>query len=177
MTMSETDLQQQLQNGADASLVSGLAAVLGSQLLSKGLKITTAESCTGGLIAGALTEVSGSSGWFEQGLVTYSNEAKQQLLNVPETVFKSHGAVSEACVLAMAEGALASAKADLAVSVSGIAGPDGGSTEKPVGTVWLAWATRCGAQARLFQFSGEREEIRYQAVVRALHGSIELLSG
>jgi nicotinamide-nucleotide amidase len=117
-----------------------LAQMLGQLLMAQNWRITTAESCTGGLIAGALTDVSGSSSWFEQGVVTYSNRAKQNLLGVPSSVFDEHGAVSEACVMAMASGALRTSGADIAVSVSGVAGPGGGSAEKPVGTVWLAWA-------------------------------------
>jgi nicotinamide-nucleotide amidase len=154
-----------------------LARQLGLLLLSRNWQITTAESCTGGLIAGAMTDVSGSSSWFEQGVVTYSNRAKQDLLGVPLSVFDQHGAVSEACVLAMASGALRSSSADMAVSVSGVAGPGGGSAQKPVGTVWLAWALGESVEAQQFLFAGERSEVRMQAVVRALHGSIQRLEG
>lgn len=152
-----------------------LAWQLGQLLVARNWRITTAESCTGGLIAAALTDVSGSSGWFEQGVVTYSNRAKQELLAVPTVIFDQHGAVSEACVLAMATGALRSSGADMAISVSGVAGPGGGSVEKPVGTVWLAWALKNSVEAQQFLLTGSRKEIRVQAVVRALHGSIQQL--
>ena len=154
-----------------------LAERLGQLLSAHNWRITTAESCTGGLIAGALTEVAGSSSWFEQGVVTYSNKAKQSLLDVPAGVFEQHGAVSKACVLAMASGALRASDADIAVSVSGVAGPGGGSVQKPVGTVWLAWVTKNTAEAQHFVFPGQRDEVRMQAVVSALHGSISRLEG
>lgn len=152
-----------------------LANKLGQLLCARNWKITTAESCTGGLIAGALTDVSGSSSWFEQGVVTYSNEAKQKLLGVASTVFEEHGAVSEACVLSMARGALLASGADMSVSVSGVAGPGGGSAEKPVGTVWLAWAYNGRVEAEPYVFAGQRDAVRMQAVVSALHGSIQRL--
>ena len=152
-----------------------LAIQLGELLFATNWRITTAESCTGGLIAGALTDVSGSSSWFEQGLVTYSNTAKQSLLNVPVSTLEQHGAVSEACVLAMATGALRLSGADMAVSVSGIAGPGGGTDVKPVGTVWLAWAVAGSVDAEQFLFAGGRREVRKQAVAAALHGSIRRL--
>ncbi len=161
---------------SDAAKVLELSTLLGQMLLENGLSITTAESCTGGLIAGALTEVSGSSAWFERGVVTYSNAAKQELLGVPEATIQEHGAVSEACVLAMAEGAKRNSGADIAISVSGVAGPAGGSTEKPVGTVWLAWAIDDTSEAALFHFEGSRHEVRLQAVVSALHGSIDRIN-
>lgn len=161
---------------SDAAKVLELSTLLGQMLLENGLSISTAESCTGGLIAGALTEVSGSSAWFERGVVTYSNAAKHDLLGVPEAVFEEHGAVSEACVLAMAEGAKRVSGADIAISVSGVAGPAGGSTEKPVGTVWLAWAIEGTCEATVFHFEGSRHEVRLQAVVSALHGSIDRIN-
>lgn len=148
------------------------AMALGQHLMASGRVVTTAESCTGGLIAGALTEVPGSSDWFEQGLVTYSNEAKQQLLGVPATIFSEEGAVSEACVQAMASGAQARSGADVAIAVSGIAGPGGGSAEKPVGTVWLAWAFGSELSSELFMFNGTRRAVRQQAVLSALRGTI-----
>ena len=137
-----------------------LAAELGQLLLERALLITTAESCTGGLIAGAITDIAGSSAWFEQGLVTYSNIAKQALLGVDETILASHGAVSKACVLAMANGALRKSGADIAVSVSGIAGPGGATEGKPVGTVWLSWvsANRDFIDAEVFYFVGNRNK-------------------
>lgn len=150
------------------ALVSELAAML----LQAGRSMTTAESCTGGLIAAALTDLPGSSAWFEQSVVTYSNAAKQQLLGVPESVFEQHGAVSEACVLAMAAGALQRSGADVAVAASGIAGPDGGVPGKPVGTVWLGWAVGERVSAELLHLQGDRLAVREQAVVHALRGTI-----
>jgi len=150
-----------------------LAVELGAQLKAQSLVATCAESCTGGGIAHAITSVPGSSGWFEMGFVTYSNEAKSGLLNVDLEVLEQQGAVSEAVVLAMAEGARERAGADLSVAVSGIAGPDGGSSEKPVGTVWFAWARRGESMARCEQFKGSREEVRDQAVKVGLKGLLD----
>lgn len=150
-----------------------LSGRLGQLLLENDLTITTAESCTGGLIAGAITEISGSSAWFEQGFVTYSNAAKHGMLGVQEAIFDEHGAVSEACVLAMAKGAKQTTGANIAISVSGVAGPSGGSTDKPVGTVWVAWAVKEVTEAQVFHFEGCRQRVRAQAVECALRGSIE----
>ncbi|MFK7996580.1 MAG: CinA family protein [Granulosicoccus sp.] len=168
--------------------IGALAVELGSKLESARLYMTTAESCTGGLVAAAITEVAGSSGWFERGVVTYSNEAKQALLGVDPSIFAQHGAVSEACVRAMANGALQCTGADVALSVSGIAGPGGATPGKPVGTVWIGWAIRCLAtsekhgdtstnldvstDARVFTFSGDRRFVRQQAVYQGLRGTI-----
>ncbi len=124
----------------------------------RGLRVAAAESCTGGLIAAALTSIPGSSGVFERGFVTYSNEAKAEMLGVPAVLIAAHGAVSEEVALAMAEGALEHSRADIAIAVTGIAGPDGGSAEKPVGLVHLAVARRGGA--------GLREECRFGSVGR-----------
>ena len=138
---------------------------LASLALKKNCVLATAESCTGGLIAAAFTEVSGSSAWFDRGFVTYSNSAKQQMLGVADSVLEMHGAVSEATVIAMAEGAVARSDASVAVSVSGVAGPSGGSAEKPVGTVWIACAgDGFAAVANHFVFSGNRQSVRQQAV-------------
>jgi nicotinamide-nucleotide amidase len=150
-----------------------LARALGELLLARGETVVTAESCTGGLIAGAITEIAGSSAWFGFGFVTYANEAKQQLLGVPEPVLAQHGAVSEAAVRIMASQALRAAKADWAIAVSGVAGPAGGSEEKPVGTVWLAWSGPAGTATELRHFSGDRHAVRQQTVERALAGLIE----
>ncbi len=138
----------------------------------------TAESCTGGWISKALTDVPGSSEWFETGFVAYGNGAKTALLGVLPAELEQHGAVSEAVVKAMALGALERAGADIAVAVSGIAGPDGGTPGKPVGTVWLAWAWRRGqsvhVQARRKSFKGDREAVRRKSVAGALSGLLEL---
>lgn len=149
-----------------------LAQRLGRALEARGWRVTTAESCTGGGIAAAITEVAGSSAWFEYGLVTYANGAKQRLLGVSAETLEAEGAVSEAVVRQMARGALSLAEADLAVAVSGVAGPGGGSPDKPVGTVWLGWS-RSGdggveSGARCCHFDGDRAAVRSQTVVAAL---------
>jgi len=148
-----------------------LAEQLGAQLLTRGEWLATAESCTGGGIAHCVTAIAGSSGWFERGFVTYSNAAKLDLLGVPETTLERHGAVSEAVARAMAQGALLHSRADWAVAVTGIAGPGGGSPEKPVGTVCFAWAQKDGAcEARTCHFAGDRAAVRAQSVEQALLG-------
>ena len=142
---------------------------LAEQLLSKSWRLALAESCTGGLISAACTSIAGSSRWFERGFVTYSNEAKIQMLGVDANIIRADGAVSEATVLAMASGALQRSEANIALSVSGIAGPDGGTMDKPVGTVWFAIATKHGDKKRFRQhFSGDRKSVREQAVQFAL---------
>ena len=149
------------------ALVQQLATIATQQKLI----ISTAESCTGGLIAAVCTDLAGSSVWFDRGFVTYSNEAKQDLLGVTEETLLGQGAVSAATVAQMAQGALARSKATIAVSVSGIAGPGGGTLDKPVGTVWLAWASEgFGHRTRHFLFGGNRTDIRRQAVTEALRG-------
>jgi nicotinamide-nucleotide amidase len=148
-----------------------LAAELGARLLERQLMCATAESCTGGLVAGAITEIAGSSGWFDRGFVTYSNEAKMELLGVPETALLLYGAVSEPTARAMAEGALARSHAGIAVAVTGVAGPGGGTPEKPVGMVCFAWA-QSGADtvAATHHFPGNRQAVREASVVVALQG-------
>jgi len=142
---------------------------LAQALRGAGLKLATAESCTGGLIAAACTALAGSSDWFERGFVTYSNEAKTELLGVDAALIATHGAVSGEVAQAMADGALAHSRADLAVAVTGIAGPGGATPGKPVGTVWLAVAQRGqGAQAELLRLGGDRASVREQAVANAL---------
>ena len=153
-----------------------LAAQVGGALKSHGLKLATAESCTGGGVAQAITGVAGSSAWFERGFVTYSNLAKQQMLDVSEATLGQHGAVSEAVVREMVAGALANSAAQVALAVSGIAGPEGGTPDKPVGTVWFAWGLKNGVtQAQRRQINGNRAEVRAQAVHIALQGVIDLL--
>lgn len=148
-----------------------LARRLGERLLAAGRMAATAESCTGGWIAKALTDVAGSSAWFDRGFVTYTNAAKQDLLGVRADTLAAHGAVSEATVREMVAGALARSRADVAVAVSGIAGPSGGTPDKPVGTVWLAWGAKGGVTwAERCRFDGDREAVRRQAVARALEG-------
>ena len=155
-----------------------LAARVGEHLRVARRRVVTAESCTGGWISKALTDVPGSSEWFETGFVAYGNAAKTALLGVLPAELEQHGAVSEAVVKAMAMGALERAGADISVAVSGIAGPDGGTPGKPVGTVWLAWAWRRGksvhVQARRKSFKGDREAVRRKSVAGALSGLLEL---
>lgn len=151
-----------------------LAASVGRRLLGGRRRLVTAESCTGGWIAKALTDVAGSSQWFTEGFVTYGNESKVSRLGVPRSVLRKHGAVSEAAARAMAAGALKRTAVNLAVAVTGIAGPDGGVPGKPVGTVWLAWAVRRGRRihvaVQLKHFRGDREAVRRKTVCAALHG-------
>ncbi len=151
-----------------------LALSVGRSLRRAGLSIATAESCTGGLIAKCLTDIAGSSDYFDRGWVTYSNAAKRAELGVPAPTLERHGAVSEKVALAMARGALRRSSARVSIAVTGIAGPAGGTPEKPVGTVWIAWGLRRqeGTQvyARLFRFRGGRNEIRRQAAAAALEG-------
>ena len=151
-------------NGTEA-----LVERLASALRERGIFMATAESCTGGLIAAACTSLAGSSAWFERGFVTYSNAAKTQMLGVPDALIAAHGAVSEPVVCAMAAGALAQSAATVAVAVTGIAGPGGGTADKPVGTVWIATAASDGpTEATLLLATGDRAAIRAETVDRAL---------
>ena len=147
-----------------------LSEQVGQALKARGATVTTAESCTGGWVAKTLTNIAGSSAWFERGFVTYSNEAKSQMIGVSEATLLDHGAVSEPVVVEMAIGALRAARADYAISVSGIAGPDGGSAEKPVGTVWFGVASASGQGVTQREcFAGDREAVRRQATAYALN--------
>ncbi len=150
--------------------ITQLAADLGRRLQVLNAQVTTAESCTGGGIAEAITRIPGSSAWFEAGYVTYSNRQKTQQLNVPPALFSTVGAVSREVVEAMAKGAQENSLARFAVAVSGVAGPDGGSADKPVGTVWLAFAVGDQITAELQHFPGNRDEVRRQTVKAALEG-------
>lgn len=151
-----------------APSTTALVQQLAMALMQRGWMLATAESCTGGLIAAACTDVAGSSRWFERGFVSYSNAAKSELLGVPAELIAEHGAVSEPVARAMAEGALAHSAAQVSVAVTGIAGPDGGSPDKPVGTVWFGWCvdgqTHSGRQC----FNGDRAAVRAQTVTHAL---------
>ncbi len=156
------------------SELESLAAHLGRELLNRGERLATAESCTGGWVAQSVTAIAGSSAWFERGFVTYSNAAKVEMLGVPETTLERHGAVSEATARAMAQGALKYSAADWTLAITGIAGPSGGTPEKPVGMVCLAWAQRDGGcEALTCHFTGSRAEIREQAVRLALSGALK----
>ncbi|MCV2883329.1 nicotinamide-nucleotide amidohydrolase family protein [Aestuariibacter sp. AA17] len=152
-----------------------LSERLGQVLLTREWTVTTAESCTGGGIGAAITDTAGSSAWFEQGFITYSNEAKIQALGVSDNTLSEHGAVSEQTVLEMAKGAACSAKAKCAVSVSGIAGPGGATSGKPVGTVWFGFYVNGQLSASHRVFSGNRQAVRNQAVEFALTSLIEIL--
>lgn len=153
-----------------------LATQVGAALKAQGMMLATAESCTGGGVACAVTEIAGSSAWFDRGFVTYTNQAKIEMLGVSSDTLARFGAVSEASVREMVEGALRHSDAHISLAVSGIAGPGGGSAEKPVGTVWFAWGVRDGVCiARLHQLAGDRAGIRTQAVRIALQGVLELL--
>jgi nicotinamide-nucleotide amidase len=150
-----------------------LSRQLGAALVARKLTIATAESCTGGLLAGAITDTAGSSAWFEQGFVTYANRAKTRWLGVPEAELVRYGAVSEPVVRAMALGALQ--YAGMAIATSGIAGPDGGSPQKPVGTVWFAWALGRHCETACLCLPGSRQEVREAAVEYALVRALEIL--
>ena len=182
-----------------SNVLQGLAVEVGVALAQQHRMLATAESCTGGWIAQVITDIAGSSAWFERGFVTYSNAAKHDMLGVPEATIAMHGAVSEAVARAMAQGALAHSLAQVSVAVTGIAGPGGGSPSKPVGTVCFAWAGRVvtiasgvdpghsgsvtttpkDAPAMLLSevchFEGDRAEVRHQAVAHALHGLLGIL--
>ncbi|GAB4359714.1 MAG: nicotinamide-nucleotide amidase [Methylohalobius crimeensis] len=156
-------------------MLESLVMNVGQCLRGKSLCLATAESCTGGWIAKCLTDVAGSSEWFERGFVTYSNQAKVEMLDVKAETLDRYGAVSEEVVAEMAAGALARSRAQVAVAVSGIAGPGGGTSDKPVGRVWLAWQVKDRpCRTERLQLSGDRENVRRQAVVWALEGVLDV---
>ena len=157
--------------------ISHLAAQLGAQLQACSAQVSTAESCTGGGIAEAITRVAGSSAWFEAGYVTYSNRQKTAQLGVPADLFERVGAVSQEVVEAMVRGAQKKSSARFAVAVSGVAGPDGGSPSKPVGTVWLAWGVDDQVFSEVQHFAGNRDEVRRQTVKAALEGLLQHAAG
>lgn len=153
-----------------------LASRVGQLLLGQGQQMATAESCTGGLLGSVLTQVPGSSQWFVGGMITYSNVCKQRWLGVPEALLLAHGAVSSEVAQAMASGLQQTAGVSWTVAITGVAGPSGGTPNKPVGTVWLAWGTPQGVRAQHLLASGDREAIRTQAVRQALTGLMEALT-
>ena len=155
---------------------SELLAALANAMRARQWRLATAESCTGGMIAAACTDLAGSSDWFERGFVSYSNEAKTALLGVPADLITAHGAVSEEVARAMAHGALERAPVRLTVAVTGIAGPGGAVPGKPVGTVWLAWATAAGVQAERLQLTGDRAAVRTATVQAALQRLLQVAS-
>lgn len=155
--------------------IRALAARLGDLALASRVMLATAESCTGGLVAGAITDIAGSSAWFERGFVTYSNRAKMEELGVDPDIIARHGAVSGETAKAMAQGARAASGAQWAVAVTGIAGPAGGSPDKPVGTVWFAWAGPRGVEALHRRLEGDRAAVRTASVAIALQGLVDRL--
>ena len=160
----------------DAEL-GALAARVATAMQQCAWMLASAESCTGGWIAKVLTDLSGSSAWFEAGVVSYSNEAKMSLLGVRQETLERTGAVSEETALEMVSGALTRLNASVAVAITGIAGPTGGTPEKPVGTVWIGWQRRgSAARAQLFHFAGDREAVRRQTVAAALDGVLAMLT-
>jgi nicotinamide-nucleotide amidase len=163
-------------NAAAANAIPALVAALAERLQQKGWQMATAESCTGGAIAAACTDVAGSSVWFERGFVTYSNVAKTELLGVDAGLIARHGAVSEPVALAMARGAVTHSRAQAALAVTGVAGPGGGSAEKPVGTVWFGWATPAGVVTEMRHFDGDRAAVRHAAARHALARLLALLA-
>ena len=156
--------------------ITELARKLGRACKRRALEVSVAESCTGGGLAAAITRIAGSAKWFDRGFVTYSNTAKKELLGVSQRTLRNHGAVSEPVAREMVRGVLKKSPSELAVSITGIAGPSGGSRDKPVGLVWIAWGVRGGPlQSRAFHFKGGRVEVRKQSVAMALQGLIDLL--
>jgi nicotinamide-nucleotide amidase len=154
-----------------------LARRVGERLKARSATVVTAESCTGGWVAQAITSMAGSSAWFDRGFITYSNDAKRELLGVHAETLAGHGAVSEQTAREMVRGALERSGATFAVSVTGIAGPGGGTPQKPVGTVCFAWAGPTDVTSETRRFSGDRESVRRQSVIRALEGVLEKLAG
>ncbi|MEM5399545.1 CinA family protein [Paraburkholderia sp. EG287A] len=157
------------------SVVHQLAIRVGNKLRDGRLMLATAESCTGGMVATAITDISGSSVWFERGFVTYSNQAKTEMIGVPPELIDKHGAVSEPVARAMAEGALSNSRAQVSLSITGVAGPGGGTPEKPVGMVSFGWSNRLHTSVETLVFKGDREQIRVQAAAHALRGLLAFI--
>ncbi|AVP56476.1 CinA family protein [Pulveribacter suum] len=170
MTLLKSEL-----SAFDGQALEADLAQISAALLARGWLLATAESCTGGMIAAACTALAGSSQWFERGFVSYSNQAKAELLGVPAELIEQHGAVSEPVARAMAEGALAHSRAQASVAVTGIAGPTGGSPGKPVGTVWFAWGVEGRTHSQVQHFAGDRAAVRAATLAHALGRLGELL--
>ena len=169
-SLSKSELLAQEAQALEANLTQ-----ISLRLLARGWMLATAESCTGGMIAAACTDLSGSSQWFERGFVTYSNEAKAEMLAVPPGLIEEHGAVSESVARAMADGALAHSRAQVSLAVTGIAGPTGGTEAKPVGTVWFAWCVDGETHSEMQHFAGDRAAVRMATVRYALKRLLSLL--
>lgn len=162
---------------SSASTPDNLAAALGAALAQRVARVALAESCTGGLVAKRLTDIAGSSAWFECGVVSYSNEAKQKLLGVDPAIIEAHGAVSGQCAEQMVSGVLRASSADWGIALTGVAGPGGGTADKPVGTVWIAWQRRGEKpEARRFLFTGDRSAVREQSADAALQELVRRLA-
>ena len=168
--LSKSELPALTNQALEADLIQ-----ISTTLLARGWMLATAESCTGGMIAAACTDLAGSSQWFERGFVTYSNEAKTELLGVPAGLIATHGAVSESVARAMALGAVAHSRAQVAVAVTGIAGPTGGTADKPVGTVWFGWNVNGNITTATRRFDGDRAAVRQQTLAWACARLIALL--
>ena len=166
--MTATSLSKEELLALDGKGLEAILIQISAQLLTRGWMLATAESCTGGMIAAACTDLAGSSQWFERGFVTYSNAAKTELLGVPAALIAHHGAVSEPVARAMAEGAVAHAHAQVAVAVTGVAGPTGGSADKPVGMVWFGWCVAGQTHSQVQHFAGDRSAVRAATVRHAL---------
>ncbi|AHB04350.1 MULTISPECIES: CinA family protein [Pandoraea] len=160
---------------SEQALLAQLSVRVGNRLRDERLMLVTAESCTGGLVAAAITDISGSSHWFERGFVTYSNQAKTEMIGVPAELIDKHGAVSEPVARAMAEGALLNSRAQISLSITGVAGPGGGTADKPVGMVCFGWSDRVTTVVETKHFKGDRTQVRSQAAQHALRGVLERL--
>ncbi len=169
-SLSKSELPALTNQALEADLIQ-----ISTTLLARGWMLATAESCTGGMIAAACTDLAGSSQWFERGFVTYSNEAKAEMLAVPPGLIEEHGAVSESVARAMADGALAHSRAQVSLAVTGIAGPTGGTEAKPVGTVWFAWCVDGETHSEMQHFAGDRAAVRMATVRYALKRLLSLL--
>jgi nicotinamide-nucleotide amidase len=163
-------------NASPTSPTPSAAQTLANLLLQRHWMLTTAESCTGGMISAACTDLAGSSAWFERGFVSYSNASKTELLGVDPALIERCGAVSEEVVRAMVQGALQHSHAQVAVAVTGVAGPSGGTVAKPVGTVWFGWATPAGLSTQVQHFGGNRANVRSATVAHALQGLVRFIS-
>ena len=169
--LSKSELPALTNQALEADLIQ-----ISTTLLARGWMLATAESCTGGMIAAACTDLAGSSQWFERGFVTYSNAAKTELLGVPAALIAQHGAVSEPVARAMATGAVARSHAQVAVAVTGVAGPTGGSADKPVGTVWFGWSTNGVVSTEMRRFAGDRAAVRQATLAHALRGVVQRMA-
>ena len=170
--LQNNELPARSGRALEAEIIQDLA----TQLRRRGWLLATAESCTGGLIAAACTDLAGSSQWFERGFVTYSNAATPELLGVPAALIEAHGAVSEPVARAMATGAVARSHAQVAVAVTGVAGPTGGSADKPVGTVWFGWSTDGVVTTEMRRFAGDRAAVRQATLAHALRGVVQRMA-